>query len=128
MIYSLLQPQISHCQRIPTLEGKINKFVEYLNKQNIYTKEYVLKLIDGMFRRVRIIAKYDLDNFEKLKIPITLIRPTEGALQDIVEDYCLSRLTTEKVVMQVIEGNHTTILDNPILPQLINDFHPIAQN
>ena len=115
-------------KNIASLEGKLDRFIEYVTKQTIYSKEYCLELVDGMFRRIRMVALYDLDNIKKIKTSITLIRPDLVTLQDIEEDYCLSRFKTGKVITKVIEGNHTTILDNPLLPQLINDFDPALKN
>jgi len=69
-------------------------------------------------------ASFDLNGLKKIKSPITLVRPAEVSLQDIDEDYCISQLTSGTVTLKVIEGNHTTMLDNPSLSQIINDFDP----
>ncbi|XP_023309306.2 fatty acid synthase [Lucilia cuprina] len=114
--------------KIPTLEGKLEKFMEYVGKQDLYSKEYSATMVNAMFRRIKMAAQYDLDNIEELKTPITLIRPAEVALQDIEEDYCLTRITSGKVVMKVIEGSHSSMLDNPMLPQIINDFDPAVKD
>ncbi|KAM7359337.1 fatty acid synthase 3 [Cochliomyia hominivorax] len=114
--------------KIPTLEGKLEKFMEYVAKQDLYSKEYSITMVNAMFRRVKMAAHYDLKNIEELKTPITLVRPAEVALQDIEEDYFLSQITSGKVITKVIEGNHTTMLDNPALTQIINDFDPAVKD
>lgn len=114
--------------KIPTVEGKLEKFVEYVGKQTIYSKEYALTMVNAMFRRIKMAAYYDLNNIEMLKTPITLIRPAEVSLQDIEEDYRLTEITSGKVITKVIEGNHTTMLDNPALVQIINDFDPAVKD
>ncbi|CAD6995485.1 unnamed protein product [Ceratitis capitata] len=81
-------------------------------------------MVHDMFRRIKMAANFDLDKIESLTTPITLIRPAEVSLQDIEEDYCLSKVTTGNVTLKVIEGNHTSMLDNPILPQIINEMDP----
>uniref|UniRef100_T1P9U1 Fatty acid synthase n=1 Tax=Musca domestica TaxID=7370 RepID=T1P9U1_MUSDO len=107
-----------------TLDQKMDKFLQYVENQDIYSKDYSKTIVQAMFRRIRMAAKCDLASLEKLNTPITLIRPAEVSLQDIDEDYCLQTLTNEKVIVKVIEGNHTTMLDNPLLTHYINDFDP----
>ncbi|XP_073848315.1 fatty acid synthase 3 [Musca autumnalis] len=110
--------------QLPTLEQKMDKFLQYVEQQDLYSKEYSKTIVHAMFRRIRMCGSFDLDSIEKLNTPITLIRPAEVSLQDIDENYCLDTITNDKVVVKVIEGNHTTMLDNPLLPQYINDFDP----
>lgn len=109
---------------LSTVEEKIEKFMEFIHKQQIYSIEYSKTMLHAMFRRLRMAVDYNLDNVVSLKSPITLVRPAEVSLQDIDEDYCLKQVTSGKIVIKVIEGNHTSMLDNPALPQLINDFDP----
>ncbi|XP_034485184.1 fatty acid synthase isoform X2 [Drosophila innubila] len=110
--------------KLQTVEEKMNLFLEYVEKQDVYSKDYSRSLVEAMFLRVKMVSLYDLDSVKDLKCPITLVRPAEVSLQDIEEDYCVSQLTSGKVTFKVIEGNHTTMLSNPVLPQLINDFDP----
>ncbi|XP_068156554.1 fatty acid synthase [Drosophila tropicalis] len=110
--------------KIDNLKEKMDLFMTFVDKQNIYSKEYSETIVDAMFRRVKMVLNFDLDSLKDLKSPITLIRPAEVSLQDIEEDYCVSQLTSGKVSLKVIEGNHTTMLDNPVLVQLINGFDP----
>ncbi|XP_075147103.1 fatty acid synthase 3 [Haematobia irritans] len=112
---------------LPTLDEKMNVFMKFVEKQELYSADYSIKVVNAMVRRMRIALDYDLDAIDKLNSPITLIRPAEVSLQDIVEDYGLSTITTGKVSVKIIEGNHTTMLDNPILPQIINDNDPSCE-
>uniref|UniRef100_A0A1B0B9K0 Fatty acid synthase n=1 Tax=Glossina palpalis gambiensis TaxID=67801 RepID=A0A1B0B9K0_9MUSC len=120
-IKELLEQQFSE---LPTIEQKMEKFDEHIAKQNVYTSDYSKAMIHAMFRRISSVIAYDVKNFEPINTPITLIRPTEVALQDIDENYCLHETTKGPVVVKVIEGSHTSMLDNPLLPRLINDFNP----
>ncbi|XP_043070750.1 fatty acid synthase [Drosophila grimshawi] len=110
--------------KLDTLKEKMDLFIKYVDKQNIYSKEYFKVMIEALFRRVKIAAKFDLNSIRDLKSPIMLVRPAEVSLKDIEEDYCVSQLTSGKVTLKVIEGNHSTMLENPVLPQIINDFDP----
>ncbi|XP_017068410.2 fatty acid synthase [Drosophila eugracilis] len=111
--------------KVKSLSEKKSIFMNYVEKQNVYSKEYSATMVDAMFRRVKMAASFDLNGIQKIKSPITLVRPSEVSLQDIDEDYCLSLLTSGKVTLKVIEGNHTTMLDNPSLSQIINGFDPV---
>lgn len=113
---------------LQTLEEKMEIFMQYVEKQDIYSKEYSKTVVGAIFRRIRMVASYDLDDIETLNSPITLIRPAEVSLQDIPEDYCLEKITSGKVTVKVIEGNHTTMLDNPVLPQFINEMDPSRED
>ncbi|KAH8255859.1 hypothetical protein KR032_009533 [Drosophila birchii] len=110
--------------KLGNISDKMSLFMQYVGKQNIYSKEYSERMINAMFRRVKMTYSFDLDSIRHLKSPITLVRPSEVSLQDIEEDYCVSTITSGKVTLKVIEGNHTTMLDNPILSKIINDFDP----
>jgi len=110
--------------KVESLSEKMSLFMDYVKKQNIYSKEYSATMVEAMFKRVKMAASFDLNGLKKIKSPITLVRPAEVSLQDIDEDYCISQLTSGTVTLKVIEGNHTTMLDNPSLSQIINDFDP----
>ncbi|XP_030080615.1 fatty acid synthase [Drosophila hydei] len=110
--------------KLDTLKEKMELLMEFADKQKLYSKEYCRVIVEAMFHRVKMAAQFDVDSIKDLKSPITLVRPAEVSLQDIEEDYCLSQLTSGKVTLKVIEGNHTTMLDNPVLPQIINGFDP----
>uniref|UniRef100_A0A1A9W883 Fatty acid synthase n=1 Tax=Glossina brevipalpis TaxID=37001 RepID=A0A1A9W883_9MUSC len=120
-VKELLEEQFN---QLPTIEQKMKKFDEYIAKQSVYSPDYSKAMIHAMFRRISSVVNCDLKNFEPINTPITLIRPTEVSLQEIDDDYCLKEITNGNIVMKVIEGNHTSMLDNPLLPQLINDFNP----
>uniref|UniRef100_A0A1B0AA75 oleoyl-[acyl-carrier-protein] hydrolase n=1 Tax=Glossina pallidipes TaxID=7398 RepID=A0A1B0AA75_GLOPL len=110
--------------QLPTIEQKMEKFDEYIAKQSVYSPNYSKAMIHAMFRRISAVANYDLLNFETINSPITLIRAAEASIQNIDENYSLQKITKGTVRVEKIEGNHTTMLDNPILSMLINNFKP----
>lgn len=112
---------------LPTLKEKMDKFMEYVAKQDLYSALYSEQIVHAMYRRIRMAANFDLDAIEKINSPIMLVRPSEVSLQDIDEDYCLSKCTKGKVTVKAIAGNHTTMLDNPMLVQFINDYDPSSE-
>lgn len=109
---------------LSTIEQKMKKFGEHIEKQSLYSCDYLIAMIHALFRRICSVISYDLKTFKSINTPITLVRPTEVALQDIDEDYSLKEITKGAVIVEKIEGNHTTMLDNPHLSNLINDCNP----
>lgn len=65
----------------------------------------------GMYKRLNALVQYQ-PTFEKLQTPIKLYRPKAATVQNSVEDYNLSKLTADPVVVKFFEGNHMTILEN----------------
>lgn len=93
---------------------------EYVEKHSKYSADYMVNLTNGMMNRLKIAYNYQFT--EKLKSPILLIRPKDISLTDVAEDYDLAKMTSGKVDVKFVEGNHTTILDNLELVQMVNDF------
>lgn len=110
---------------LKTWPDKVNRLVEFGIKANIeYSENYLREMLDALFNRLKLVFTYEHDKNVKLKSSITLVRPTEVAVVDIEEDYELSKVTEGAVNMKFIEGNHTTMLDNAKLAEIINDSDP----
>lgn len=107
-----------------TWTDKIDKLVEYGRAQSEYSEQYMRSMTQAMYNRLKIVFDYDAKNVERIRAPITLVRPTEVAVVEIDEDYELSRHTESEVNLKFIEGTHTTVLDNMKLAQIINDCDP----
>ena len=111
-----------------TWDTRIDKVVELSREQNIYSENYVRTMTNACFNRIKAILDTELDTDNKLKAQVTLIRPTEVSIADIEEDYALSKHTISPVHLKFIEGNHITMLDNPKLPQIINELDPLLES
>lgn len=110
---------------LKTWPEKINRLVEFGIKANIeYSEQYLRDMVEALFARLKIVFNYEQDARDKLKSSMTLVRPTEVAVVDIDEDYELSKYTDGVINLKFIEGNHTTMLDNEKLSQIINDSDP----
>lgn len=110
---------------LKTWPEKINRLVEFGIKANIeYSEQYLRDMVEALFARLKIVFNYEQDTRDKLKSSMTLVRPTEVAVVDIDEDYELSKYTDGVINLKFIEGNHTTMLDNEKLSQIINDSDP----
>lgn len=101
-------------------EEKYQILRSYVEKHSKYSADYMVNLAKGMINRLKIAYNYEFS--EKLKSPILLIRPKEISLSDVAEDYDVGKVTSGKVEVKFVEGNHTTILDNLELVQIVNDF------
>ncbi|CAO1403431.1 unnamed protein product [Diamesa serratosioi] len=109
----------------PTWEERLDKLVEFIKDQMLYTEIYLRSILIALVNRIKLVINLDLNSFKPLKHTfITLIRPTEASVIDIDEDYGISSLSDHKVNIKFVEGNHITMLDNHKLTALINDLHP----
>lgn len=112
----------------PTWEQKIDKLIEFGRSQTEYSEHYMRSMAQALFNRLKIVFNYDTKNVKKIKSAITLVRPTEVAVVDIDEDYELSRFTEGPVHLKFIDGNHTSVLDNMSLADVINDCDPYYES
>lgn len=108
-----------------TWADQLDRLVEFGKKANIdYSEQYMRDIVNAMYSRLKLVFAFDTKNVPKIKSSITLVRPTEVSVVDIDEDYELGRHTEGTVTLKFVEGNHTTMLDNEKLIQLINDSDP----
>ncbi|XP_055593802.1 fatty acid synthase-like [Uranotaenia lowii] len=107
----------------PSFEGQIEKIIELSHDQTGYSANYVRQMTTALYKRVKITLTNTLDEDQPLDVPITLVRPTEVSYADADDDYGLSSYTTGEIDIRTIEGSHVTMLENPILVNLINTFN-----
>lgn len=113
-------------QSLPSIEEKFIKFKEFAKRQHLYSIPYSETMMRAMANRIKIAHGWNMDQ-QLLRTPITLVRPSEVAIVNMEEDYELRKVTKGKIVVKFIEGSHTTMMDNPILAQLINEFDPALE-
>lgn len=106
---------------LKTFDEKIAKLIELSDGQE-YSAKYLMKTSSLLYERIHLILNLDLSTFRPIKSPILLLRPSDAALAEIEEDYGLSSLTENTFTLKFIEGNHSSMLESPILPGLINSF------
>lgn len=94
-----------------------------------YSTPYLHKIIAAMSNRLKAVSKLSDtgtdDTVVKLQSPITLIRPTQASFTDIADDYELSNLATRPIDVRYVQGNHLSMLDNPEVAKIIDEFAPI---
>ncbi|KAL9707515.1 hypothetical protein quinque_011033 [Culex quinquefasciatus] len=106
----------------PSFDEQIEKLIELSKDQAQYSAEYTRRMTKALFRRLRMAAVLNLDEDQPLDLPIMLVRPSSISSSDIEEDYGLSNYTTGEISLRVVEGSHTSMLDNPALVDIINNF------
>lgn len=94
-------------------ENQVKKFTKILKDEKIYSVDYGEKMLNALANRIEIGAKLDLKIFSVLqKTQIKLIRASENSLLDIEEDFGLGEFTKFPIEVEIVEGNHATILEN----------------
>lgn len=104
-----------------TWELRLKTFVEFAQTRSHYSAAYGSKMLNALINRLKISLAAD-----KLILPtlehtqISLIRPADSSAKDFEQDYGLGKYSSSKVHVDVIDGNHTSILSNPDLIKLLN--------
>lgn len=107
----------------PTWKQQLDKVYEMAKEQAIYSREYLDKMSNVLYRRLLMALNHDTENVTPIKSSVILIRPTDLSTENIEEDYGMSKYTTGTVTLKYIEGNHMTILEHPKLIQIINELN-----
>ena len=100
--------------------GKMEKLSDYTNHQTKYSLKYLEENIHGLVNRIHMVYQYTTT--ETIATPITLIRPKEAGMANFAHDYNLNGITSGKVDVQFINGNHTTMLSDNNLSTLLNEL------
>ena len=104
-------------------EDKITELSKYRDEAQDYSEGFYRKSITALKNRVKILMKIDLNDIKILgSTSISLFRSSQTPMQIMAEDYGLSRYSSQKINVRSVEGDHSTILDNPELAKLINEF------
>lgn len=112
----------------PTWDLRVDKMVELGKDQYLYSIDYLRKMANCMFSRIKMVLSYKTDTKIMLRAPITLVRPSEISIVDVDEDYGLQKLTKGEVDVKFINGNHLTMTENIKLVQIINELNPVLQS
>lgn len=111
----------------PTWESRVERLVEMATDQYLYSTDYLRRMANCIFQRIKMVIEYKATPGRILKSPITLVRPTEISIVDVDEDYGVFKLTNGQTNLKYIEGNHLTMLENAKLVQIINDLDPALE-
>lgn len=84
-----------------------------------YSSDYRRMLATDYHRKIQAVLAYKCA-VRDLKSPLVLVRPKQPAVAEFKEDYGLSQYTLEPVDVAFLEGNHSSVLLNPGLVELID--------
>lgn len=114
--------KISKIMRASSFNEKIEQLIEIMSDQTKYSANYIRRMAKVLFKRLKMAAMMNLEVDKPLNVPILLVKPSSTLILDADEDYELSYHTTGKVSLQVVEGTHMSMLENPSLVDAINSF------
>jgi fatty acid synthase len=109
-------------------DERLDRMLEFCKDQSVYSIDYLRKMAYALFQRIKLTLEFDLDNVTPIKSVVTLVRPNEVSVVDIDEEYGLTRYSKQSIVLKFINGNHITMLENPKLPQIINETDPAVES
>uniref|UniRef100_A0ABD2XI38 Uncharacterized protein n=1 Tax=Trichogramma kaykai TaxID=54128 RepID=A0ABD2XI38_9HYME len=103
-------------------ETKLAAFLQrWVNVPGItMSQENQAAFYTSVYRRLQAVQAYDASVAGKIKMPIMLLKPTQPTLRAVPEDYLLGEVTSDKVEVHYVEGNHVTILDHNKIAKAIN--------
>ncbi|XP_044739892.1 fatty acid synthase-like [Chrysoperla carnea] len=119
---------LNELETLPDWNSRTNLFISKLpEEKSIYSTNYYLTMCNGLLARFQSVINYDLTEVNNLNASLALVRPTIKVLSEkiISEDYDLSKLVdkeSSQIPVTVLEGDHFTVLENPSLPNLVNEF------
>lgn len=94
-----------------------------------YSEEYCREIVDSIVSRIKLMANAEEEPSRgKIRSDIVLVRPTDLAFNVKQEDYGLAKYTEGKVEVKVLEGNHSSILENTGLVNIINGMEEVGKN
>ena len=120
---------LSSVFELSSWDEKVDKFLSLVSDQQQYEKEYLRKKLNTFYNRLLIV--FNTENkvcSSFLKSSITLIRPTIPWVANMSEKYDLQVDFKEEVKLLYLEGNHTTVLENPLLIDIIHKQHSELEN
>lgn len=95
--------------------------IDGVNKDLGYSKLYLEEIFKSVLARIKLMAAIKDPIKPFLESDILLIRPKQSILTAGEDDYGLSTLTNGRVIVKFLDGNHSTVVDNPELHVIIND-------
>lgn len=104
-----------------TWNDKLNALIAFTKSAQLTINDKFLRnFAVGLYHRALAALNYPLDNKLKITSPITLVRGSDAAVQNIDEYYELTKYTKGPVNLKFIDGNHQTVLENIAIIDIIN--------
>jgi hypothetical protein len=105
-----------------SIEKKMKKLCDKTQKEIPYSLGYLEEFSEAILNRYKIALEIDDKMLSTLNnTTITLMKSSEISLHKFVDDYGLSKYSTQVVKTHTIAGNHLSILKNDELLNIINE-------
>lgn len=100
------------------------EFLKFAQSTRMYSDGFVHKMFLSIFSRIKILQKF---NQTETDVPafsattLALVKPSVPTVQSLNEFFGMRTLTSSKIHVDTVEGNHSTILDNPQLAEVLKN-------
>lgn len=107
----------------PNWNAKLDAFINVAKKKMIYSEDYGRKMITSLISNVKLSLNAEKVDFDTLDTtPISLFKADLSMIKDIDEYYGLKKYGKLNIELNVIDGNHYSILSNGQLVDRLNTF------
>lgn len=102
-------------------DDKVNLLMDNLPPVSKYTKSYQRIIARSIYKRLIAILNY-MPSFSKIRSEVHLYKPTIRIMHNIDDDYGLSKYCYRDLIIQTLDGDHNSILDNDELAVNIDNL------
>ena len=105
------------------LDERFETFLQIASTRSEYSIDYGRKMIEGLIKRLKIILNVDNIKFSTLKkSPMIFIKASESSLSGIDDDYGLKKYVEGDIKINVVNGNHVSVLTSAELIDILNSI------
>ncbi|KAJ8668380.1 hypothetical protein QAD02_010043 [Eretmocerus hayati] len=127
-LINILSPE-SNSQFVEVLKGrnewndKLQAFLYYSSGSKLnLSNESQKYMVRALIARCKAVLDYDKSSSPRVKVPITLIKPTITSIQFPEEDYGLSEITEGPIRILYADGDHASMLKDKTVTNAINEM------
>lgn len=107
-----------------TWAEQINMLADYPKFLNLYGKEYSNAVMNALANRIRLVLTTDTTISSLSNTSALLLRPITASVINISENYDLHANFKKGLVdVNYLDGDHFSILSNPLLMETVNKLH-----
>lgn len=104
-----------------SMEERFQTFLEIAATRSEYSIDYGRKMITGLQNRLKISLNANNLSYPIIKTtPVTFVRASESSLSGINEDYGLKKFVESDMKINVLNGDHLSILSSPELVDILS--------
>lgn len=113
-----LQEILLQCK---TFEERLNIAITDVTTIKNHSMDYLKLMVELFYKRVLALAKYT-SKITELKSTIELLRPKGQSVQNIAEDYNISKIVGRNIDVKWFKGNHLSIRESEEVVGYINNW------